>query len=52
MDKIFEEEYKKFHLEGADTEETDIYTFPICLSDFKEFARHFYELGKNSKNMA
>ena len=44
-DKVFEEEFAKFS-NNTDAEE---YAFPIDLADYKEFARHFYELGKNDK---
>ena len=41
----FEEEFAKFS-NNPDAEE---YAFPIDLADYKDFARHFYELGKNDK---
>lgn len=45
----FENEYEKFHLAGPDDDINDNYTFPIDLADYKDFARHFYELGKKNK---
>jgi len=41
----FETEYAKF---SNDPDALD-YTFPIDLADYKDFARHFYELGKNAR---
>lgn len=41
----FETEYAKF---SNDPDALD-YTFPIDLSDYKDFARHFYELGLNAR---
>ncbi len=41
----FEIEYAKF---SNDTDALD-YAFPIDLADYKDFARHFYELGRNAR---
>jgi len=41
LDKIFNDEYSKF---SNDTDAMD-YAFPIDLADFKDFAKHFFELG-------
>ena len=41
----FETEYAKF---SNDPDALD-YTFPIDLADYKDFARHFYELGLNAR---
>lgn len=41
----FETEYAKF---SNDTDALD-YAFPIDLADYKDFARHFYELGLNAR---
>ena len=41
----FETEYAKF---SNDTDALD-YAFPIDLADYKDFARHFYELGLKAK---
>lgn len=44
LDEAFEKEYSKF---SNDTDAGD-YALPIDLTDYKDFALHFYELGKNS----
>ena len=41
MDKTFNDEYSKF---SNDTDAMD-YAFPIDIADFKDFAKHFFELG-------
>ena len=41
LEKVFNEEYSKF---SNDTDAMD-YAFPIDLADYKDFARHFFELG-------
>lgn len=41
----FETEYAKF---SNDPDALD-YAFPIDLADYKDFARHFYELGLNAR---
>ena len=41
----FEKEYAKYS-NDIDAE----YAFPIDLADYKEFAKHFYELGLNASN--
>ena len=46
-DVDFDAEYAKFHLDSGDPD--DAHTFPIDLADYKDFARHFYNLGLNSK---
>lgn len=43
----FDAEYAKFHLDSGDSD--DRYTFPIDLADYKDFARHFYNLGINAR---
>jgi len=46
LDKIFNDEYSKF---SNDTDAMD-YAFPIDLADFKDFAKHFFELGMAVSN--
>ena len=41
LEKVFNDEYSKF---SNNTDAMD-YTFPIDLADFKDFAKHFFELG-------
>ena len=41
LEKVFNDEYSKF---SNDTDAMD-YAFPIDLADYKDFARHFFELG-------
>lgn len=41
----FETEYAKF---SNDTDALD-YAFPIDLADYKDFARHFFELGLKAR---
>ena len=41
LGKVFNDEYSKF---SNDTDAMD-YAFPIDLADFKDFAKHFFELG-------
>jgi hypothetical protein len=41
LEKVFNDEYSKF---SNDTDAMD-YAFPIDLADFKDFAKHFFELG-------
>ena len=41
LEKVFNDEYLKF---SNDTDAGD-YAFPIDLADFKDFAKHFFELG-------
>ena len=41
----FETEYAKFTNDPDELE----YAFPIDLADYKDFARHFYELGLNAR---
>lgn len=41
FEKVFNDEYSKF---SNDTDAMD-YAFPIDLADFKDFAKHFFELG-------
>ena len=41
--KIFDDEYSKF---SNDVDAMD-YGFPIDLADYKDFAKHFFELGLN-----
>jgi hypothetical protein len=41
LEKIFNDEYSKF---SNDPDAMD-YAFPIDLSDYKDFAKHFFELG-------
>ena len=43
LEKIFNDEYSKF---SNDPDAMD-YAFPIDLSDYKDFAKHFFELGLN-----
>ncbi len=45
LEKVFNDEYSKF---SNDTDAMD-YAFPIDLADFKDFAKHFFELGLKSK---
>ena len=40
-ERVFNDEYSKF---SNDTDAMD-YAFPIDLADFKDFAKHFFELG-------
>lgn len=45
LEKVFNDEYSKFSNDvGAD------YAFPIDLADFKDFAKHFFELGMRINN--
>lgn len=44
-DVDFETEYAKF---SNDPDALD-YAFPIDLADYKDFAHHFYELGRNAR---
>jgi len=44
LEKVFNDEYSKF---SNDTDAMD-YAFPIDLADFKDFAKHFFELGMNT----
>ena len=48
LDKTFNDEYSKF---SNDTDAMD-YAFPIDLADFKDFAKHFFELGMAVSNKA
>jgi len=42
LEKVFNDEYSKFSNDiDAD------YAFPIDLADYKDFAKHFFELGLN-----
>lgn len=45
QEEAFEKEYSKFSNEP----DAGDYALPIDISDYKDFARHFYELGKKSK---
>ena len=47
LEKVFNDEYSKF---SNDVDAMD-YGFPIDLADYKDFAKHFFELGlKAMKN--
>ena len=46
LEKVFNDEYSKF---SNDTDAMD-YAFPIDLADFKDFAKHFFELGMAASN--
>lgn len=46
LEKVFNDEYSKF---SNDTDAMD-YAFPIDLADFKDFAKHFFELGIKAKD--
>ena len=47
LEKVFNDEYSKF---SNDVDAMD-YVFPIDLADYKDFAKHFFELGvQQSKN--
>ena len=46
LEKVFNDEYSKF---SNDTDAMD-YAFPIDLADYKDFAKHFFELGLNTSN--
>ena len=48
LEKVFNDEYSKF---SNDTDAMD-YAFPIDLADFKDFAKHFFELGMAASNKA
>ena len=41
LEKVFNDEYSKF---SNDVDAMD-YSFPIDLADYKDFAKHFFELG-------
>jgi len=41
LEKVFNDEFSKF---SNDTDVMD-YAFPIDLADYKDFAKHFFELG-------
>lgn len=41
LEKVFNDEYSKF---SNDVDAMD-YGFPIDLADYKDFAKHFFELG-------
>lgn len=41
LEKVFLDEYSKF---SNDVDAMD-YAFPIDLADYKDFAKHFFELG-------
>lgn len=41
LEKVFNDEYLKF---SNDTDAGD-YAFPIDLADYRDFAKHFFELG-------
>ena len=41
LDKVFNDEYSKF---SNDIDAMD-YAFPIDLADYRDFAKHFFELG-------
>jgi len=43
LEKVFLDEYSKF---SNDVDAMD-YAFPIDLADYKDFAKHFFELGLN-----
>lgn len=45
LEKVFLDEYSKF---SNDVDAMD-YAFPIDLADYKDFAKHFFELGINAK---
>lgn len=45
LEEVFNNEYSKF---SNDTDAMD-YAFPIDRADFKDFAKHFFELGLKSK---
>lgn len=45
LEKVFNDEYSKFF---NDTDAMD-YAFPIDLADFKDFAKHFFELGLKAR---
>ena len=47
LEEVFEKEYAKF---SNDTDAGD-YALPIDISDYKYFARHFYELGLNARKL-
>lgn len=44
LEKVFLDEYSKF---SNDVDAMD-YAFPIDLADYKDFAKHFFELGINA----
>lgn len=48
LEKVFNDEYSKF---SNDTDAMD-YAFPIDLADYKDFAKHFFELGLSVSNKA
>jgi hypothetical protein len=41
LEKVFDDEYSKF---SNDVDAMD-YSFPIDLADYRDFAKHFFELG-------
>ena len=45
LEKVFNDEYSKF---SNDVDAMD-YGFPIDLPDYKDFAKHFFELGLNAR---
>lgn len=45
LEEVFNNEYSKF---SNDTDAMD-YAFPIDRADFKDFAKHFFELGLKAK---
>ena len=41
LNNVFNDEYSKF---SNDIDAMD-YAFPICLADYRDFAKHFFKLG-------
>ena len=48
LEKVFNDEYSKF---SNDIDALD-YAFPIDLADYRDFAKHFFELGRTVSNKA